>query len=61
MNIVAIRPDPPFTPPAPIPHPTPLGPLALVKALWTNPLEAWAEPHFNKPIVTANLGIRQVA
>ncbi len=51
----------PFTPPAPVPHPSPVGPIVLVKALWTNPLEAWAEPHFDKPIVTANLGIRQVA
>src|SRR5436189_322878 len=49
-----------FVPPAPIPHRSPLGPLALVKALWRNPLEAWAETHFSEPIVTTNLGPRQV-
>jgi cytochrome P450 len=60
MNIVSTYPDAAFTPPAPTPHAVPLGPIALLKALWTNPLEAWAEPHFSQPIVTANLGIRQV-
>jgi len=50
-----------FTPPAPIPHSAPLRPFALLKAVWRNPLEAWAEPHFNEPIVTANLAFRQVA
>src|SRR5436305_9306738 len=49
-----------FVPPAPIPHRSPLGPLALVRALWRNPLEAWAETHFSEPIVTTNLGPRQV-
>src|SRR4051812_26661400 len=49
-----------FVPPAPIPHRSPLGPLALAKALWRNPLEAWAETHFSEPIVTTSLGRRQV-
>src|SRR3954449_4997879 len=49
-----------FVPPAPIPHRSPLGPLALVKALWRNPLEAWAETHFSEPIVTTTLGRRQI-
>src|SRR5438046_1030563 len=60
MNIASIYTEASFAPPAPIPHPSPLGPIALLKALWTNPLEAWAEPHFSQPIVTANLGMRQV-
>ncbi len=60
MNLVTINPDAAFAPPAPAPSPVPLGPFALLKALWTNPLEAWAEPHFSQPIVTSNLGIRQV-
>jgi cytochrome P450 len=49
-----------FVPPAPIPHRSPLGPLALAKALWRNPLEAWAETHFSEPIVTTTLGRRQI-
>ena len=40
-----------FRPPAPTPQPRPLGPLALLKALRTNPLECWTKPHFEEPIV----------
>jgi cytochrome P450 len=61
MDIVGGHDGLAFTPPAPIPHSAPLRPFALLKALWRNPLEAWAEPHFNEPIVTANLVLRQVA
>jgi cytochrome P450 len=40
-----------FRPPAPTPQPRPLGPLALLKALRTNPLECWTKAHFEEPIV----------
>ena len=40
-----------FRPPAPTPPPQPLGPLALLKALRTNPLECWTKAHFEEPIV----------
>ena len=40
-----------FRPPAPTPRPRPLGPLALLKALRTNPIECWTKAHFEEPIV----------
>jgi cytochrome P450 len=40
-----------FRPPVPTPPPRPLGPLALLKALRTNPLECWTKAHFEEPIV----------
>jgi len=42
---------PALRPPAPRAPSRPLGPLALLKALRTNPLECWNEPHFEEPIV----------
>jgi cytochrome P450 len=47
-------------PPAPLPQVRPLGPIALLKALWRNPLEAWTETHFERPVVTTNLAIGQI-
>jgi cytochrome P450 len=40
-----------FRPPAPTPPPRPLGLVALLNALRTNPLECWTTAHFEEPIV----------
>ena len=48
-------------PPAPVPRPKPLGPLALLRVLIDNPLEAWTEAHFNEPIVMGGLPFIRVA
>jgi cytochrome P450 len=61
MTRVAAAPQHVLRPPAPSPHEAPLHLIALLKALWRNPLEAWARPHFEEPIVTSKLGTRQVA
>ena len=39
----------------------PLGPLALLRVLVDNPLEAWTEAHFNEPIVMGGLPFMRVA
>ena len=44
-----------------MPRPTPLGPLALLRVLANNPLEAWTKAHFEKPIVLGGLSIGRVA
>lgn len=48
-------------PPAPAPRRKPLGPLALLRVLAKNPLEAWTQAHFEKPIVMGGLLIGRVA
>ena len=48
-------------PPAPTPRLKPLGPLALLRVLASNPLEAWTKAHFEKPIVMGGLSIGRVA
>ena len=48
-------------PPAPVPRLTPLGPLALLRVLGRNPLEAWTQAHFEKPIVIGGLSVGRVA
>jgi cytochrome P450 len=48
-------------PPAPTPRPTPLGPLALLRVLANNPLGAWTQAHFEKPVVLGGLSIGRVA
>ncbi|HXW28054.1 MAG TPA: cytochrome P450 [Xanthobacteraceae bacterium] len=48
-----------WRPPAPQPRVRPLGPIALIGALWKNPLEVWTQAHFEQPLVTANLAIGQ--
>src|SRR6516164_8182374 len=48
-----------WRPPAPQPRVSPLGPIALIGALWKNPLEAWTHAHFEQPMVTANLAMGQ--
>jgi cytochrome P450 len=48
-----------WCPPAPQPRVRPLGPIALIRGLWKNPLEVWTRAHFEQPLVTANLAIGQ--
>jgi cytochrome P450 len=50
-----------FRPPAPTPQPRPLGPLALLKILRTNPLETWTDAHFNEPVVLGGFPFARVA
>jgi len=38
-----------------------LGPLALLRVLATNPLEAWTEAHFSEPVVVGGLPFARVA
>jgi cytochrome P450 len=47
-------------PPAPKPQAHALGPMALLKVLATNPLEAWTVAHFTQPIVTGGLPFARV-
>lgn len=42
-------------PPAPVPRAKPLGLVALLRVLATNPLEAWTDAHFEEPIVSGDL------
>jgi len=39
----------------------PLGPLALLKTLRTNPLECWTRAHFEEPIVLGGFPFARVA
>src|ERR1700685_3922353 len=50
----------PYYPPAPKPQARPLKPLALIWTLKRNPLECWAAPHFERPIVAGGLPIGHV-
>jgi cytochrome P450 len=50
-----------LSPPAPIPREHALGPIALLRVLASNPLEAWTAAHFEEPIVTTGLSIGRVA
>ena len=43
-----------FRPPAPEPRPTHLGLIGLLRALKRNPIECWAQEHFEQPAVTAS-------
>jgi cytochrome P450 len=61
MTIAATQTVPAFRPPAPVPRLEPLGALGLLKALRSNPLEAWTGAHFEQPIVTANVLVGRVA
>lgn len=51
---------PTFRPPAPAPQPKPLGVIRLITTLWRNPLECWAQEHFDKPIVVGGLPFAHV-
>ena len=44
-----------YRPPAPAPQPRPLGLVTLLGALRRNPLECWAQAHFEEPIVEGGL------
>lgn len=48
-------------PPVPMPRAEPLGSIALLRVLLSNPLEAWTQAHFEEPIVTSGLSIGRVA
>ncbi len=48
-------------PPAPRPREQAMGVIALVRALASNPLEAWTEAHFNEPVVMGGLPFGRVA
>src|SRR6185437_8001813 len=48
-------------PPVPTPRAEPLGSIALLRVLLRNPLEAWTQAHFEKPIVMSGLSIGRVA
>ncbi len=50
-----------FVPPAPVPRAKALGPLALLRVLADNPLEAWTAAHFERPIVLQGVSIGKVA
>jgi cytochrome P450 len=49
-----------YRPPAPEPQPKQLGIFALLTTLKRNPLECWAEEHFEKPIVVGGLPFKHV-
>src|ERR1700681_3096477 len=49
-----------YCPPAPKHQPRPLTPIALLRILKRNPLECWAAPHFERPIVAGGLPIGHV-
>jgi cytochrome P450 len=48
-------------PPAPEPRVETLGPIALLRILAKNPLEAWTKAHFERPIVMGGLPFGRVA
>jgi len=60
-NSVSSRRGDRLRPPAPIPRRKPLGTIDLLKALRDNPLEAWDESYFEKPIVTTKVIVGRVA
>src|ERR1700676_3240260 len=49
-----------YCPPAPKPQPRPLKPNALLRILKRNPLECWAMPHFEQPIVAGGVAVGHV-
>jgi cytochrome P450 len=49
-----------YRPPAPTPQPEPLRAFRLIAALKRNPLECWAQDHFEKPIVVGGLPFKHV-
>lgn len=50
-----------FRPPAPVAHDEELRLIALLKALWSNPLEAWTRRHFERPVVVSKHAFGEVA
>jgi cytochrome P450 len=61
MNFAPVANIHDWRPPAPTPRTRPLGPIALLRTIYNNPLEAWTQAHFEKPIVTMRLmGVQAV-
>src|SRR5712675_1592297 len=50
-----------FRPPAPLSRREAFGPIALLRALRVNPLEAWTREHIENPVVIAKLPFGRVA
>jgi cytochrome P450 len=50
-----------FRAPAPVPHARPLGPIALLRTLKSNPIECWTQAHFEEPIVIGGFPFGRVA
>ena len=50
-----------LVPPAPVPRAQFLGPIALLRVLASNPIEAWTEAHFEQPVVTSGISLGRVA
>lgn len=50
-----------LSPPAPVPRAQALGPIALLRVLADNPIEAWTAAHFEQPIVMNGLSMGRVA
>jgi cytochrome P450 len=50
-----------LSPPAPVPRAQALGPIALLRVLADNPIEAWTAAHFEQPIVMSGLSMGRVA
>lgn len=50
-----------FCPPAPVPLAEAPGPMALLRVLAKNPLEAWTAAHFEQAVVVSGLFIGRVA
>jgi len=46
-----------LSPPAPVPRAQALGPIALLRVLADNPIEAWTAAHFEQPIVMSGLSM----
>lgn len=59
--VVVTGPAAGYRPPAPEPHAQTLGLARLLKSLWSNPLEAWTEQHFEQPVVVNRLAFGEVA
>jgi cytochrome P450 len=49
-----------YRPPAPVPQPKPLRALRLLSTLKRNPLECWAQEHFERPVVVGGLPFKHV-
>lgn len=44
----------PFQPPAPVPPEGPIGPLAFLYGLWTNPIGTWSARNFELPVIESD-------
>jgi cytochrome P450 len=61
MNFAPVANIDDWCPPAPRPRTRPLGPIALLRTIYNNPLEAWTQAHFEEPLVVMRLmGVQAV-